>query len=165
MSLITILPSTPVDTQPMLRGWQLNPHGVPPALRQEDDSTMHLLDVDVWMWVQVIAPKTTAPAFRQMIWKLLQQPGQWVALVGNAHIPLPMGVTLQSSIRQPYEWGAHTVSTVPIGELALWLATSAGITTKRAQWLEHFAAQVASGEAHNEPAQASKPKKDAGEQR
>ena len=56
-------------------------------------------------------------------------------------------------------------STVPVGELVLWLATSAGITTEHAQWLKHFAAHVASGEAHNEPAQASKPKKDAGEQR
>ena len=51
-----------------------------------------------------------------------------------------------------------------MGELVLWLATSAGITTEHAQWLEHFAARVASGEAHNEPARASKPKKDAGEQ-
>ena len=32
------------------------------------------------------------------------------------------------------------------------------------QWLEHFAARVALGEAHNGPVQASKPKKDAGEQ-
>ena len=55
-------------------------------------------------------------------------------------------------------------STVPVGELALWLAESAGITTEHAQWIEHFAAHVASGEAHNGPAWASKPKKDAGEQ-
>ena len=33
-----------------------------------------------------------------------------------------------------------------------------------AQWLKHFAAQVALREAHNGPAWASKPKKDAGEQ-
>ena len=71
MSLITILPSTPVDTQPMLRSWQLNPHRVPPPVCQEDDGTLHLLDVDVWMRVQAIVPKTAAPAFRQMIWKLL----------------------------------------------------------------------------------------------
>ena len=58
----------------------------------------------------------------------------------------------------------HTASTVPIGELAIWLAEYAGITTERAQWLEHFAARVASGEVHNGPAWASKPKKDAGEQ-
>ena len=64
-----------------------------------------------------------------------------------------------------YEWGAHTASTVPVGELALWLAESASITTERAQWIEHFAARVASGEAHNGPVRASKPKKDAGEQR
>ena len=35
---------------------------------------------------------------------------------------------------------------------------------QRAQWIEHFAARVASGEAHNGPVRASKPKKDAGEQ-
>ena len=75
-----------------------------------------------------------------------------------------MGDTLQSSIKRPYKWGTHMSSTVPAGELALWLATSAGITTEHAQWLKHFAACVASGEAHNEPAWASKPKKDAGEQ-
>ena len=55
--------------------------------------------------------------------------------------------------------------TVPVGELALWLAESAGITTEHAQWIEHFAARVALGKAHNGPARASKPKKDAGEQR
>ena len=72
--LITILPTTPVDTQPLLQGWQLNPDGVPPAVRQEDNGTMHLLDVDIWMWVQVIAPKVAAPAFKWVIWKLFQQP-------------------------------------------------------------------------------------------
>ena len=126
---------------------------------------MHLLDVDIWMWVQAIAPKTATPAFRQMIWKLFQQPGQWAALVGTSYIPPPIGDTLRSSIRRSYEWGVHTASTVPVGELALWLAESAGITTERAQWIEHFAACVALGEAHNGPAPASKPKKDAGEQR
>ena len=67
VSLITILPTTPVDTQPLLRGWQLNPDGVPPTVRQEDDRTMHLLDIDIWMWVQAIAPKTATPAFQRMI--------------------------------------------------------------------------------------------------
>ena len=75
VSLITILLSTPVDTQPMLRSWQLNSHRIPPAIRQEDNSTMHLLNVDIWMWVQAIAPKTAAPTFRLMIWKLFQGNG------------------------------------------------------------------------------------------
>ena len=78
---------------------------------------------------------------------------------------IPNRDTLRSSIRRPFDWGAHMASTVPIGELEIWLAEYAGITTERAQWLEHFAARVASGEAHNRPAWASKPKKDAGEQR
>ena len=105
--LITILPTTPVDTQPLLRGWQLNPDGVPPAVCQEDDGTMNLLDVDIWMWVQVIAPNVAAPTFKQVIWKLFQQPGHWAVLVGNQHIPPPVGDTLWSLIRQSYEWGAH----------------------------------------------------------
>ena len=92
--LITILPTAPVDTQPLLRGWQLNPDGVPPAVCQEDNGTMNLLNVDIWMWVQVIAP-----TFKWVIWKLFQQPGHWAALVGNQHIPPPMGDTLWSSIR------------------------------------------------------------------
>ena len=117
--LITILPTTPVDTQPLLQGWQLNPDRVPPAVRQEDNGTMHLLDVDIWMWVQVIAPKLAAPAFKRVIWKLFQQPGQWAALVGDHHIPPPMGDTPRSSIRRPFAWGTHTASTVPIGELAI----------------------------------------------
>ena len=116
------------------------------------------------MWVQAIAPKTATPAFRRMIWKLFQQPGQWAALVGTSYIPPPIGDTLRSSIQRPYEWGVHMASTVPVEELALWPAESAGITTERAQWIEHFAARVALGEAHNGPARASKPKKDAGEQ-
>ena len=110
VSLITILPTTPVDTQPLLRGWQLNPDGVPPAIHQEDDGTMHLLDVDIWMWVQAIAPKTATPAFQRMIWKLFQQPGQWATLVGTSYIPPPIGDMLRSSIRRPYEWGVHTAS-------------------------------------------------------
>jgi hypothetical protein len=32
VSLITMLPTTPVDTLDLLRGWQLNPHRVPPAI-------------------------------------------------------------------------------------------------------------------------------------
>ena len=55
---------------------------------------MHLLDVDIWMWVQAIAPKTATPAFWRMIWKLFQQPGQWAALVGTSYIPPPIGDTL-----------------------------------------------------------------------
>jgi hypothetical protein len=52
VSLITVLPTTPVDTLAMIRGWQLNLHGVPPAVQQESDGTMNLHDIDVWMWLQ-----------------------------------------------------------------------------------------------------------------
>jgi hypothetical protein len=43
--LITVLPSTPVDTIAMIKGWQLNPHGVPPVVQQESDGTINLHDV------------------------------------------------------------------------------------------------------------------------
>ena len=42
---------TPEDMLVMLHSWQHNPEGVPAAIRQEDDSSLNLSDVDIWMWL------------------------------------------------------------------------------------------------------------------
>ena len=56
VTLIKIPATTPADTLLLLRGWQVNPDGVPPAVCQEEDGSMNLLDVDIWLWIQTIAP-------------------------------------------------------------------------------------------------------------
>ena len=45
---------TPNDMQLMLSLWQCNPEGVPTAIRQEDDGSLNLSDVDIWMWLKII---------------------------------------------------------------------------------------------------------------
>ena len=39
----------PDDMQSMLYLWQHNPEGVPTAIRQEDDRSLNLSDVDIWI--------------------------------------------------------------------------------------------------------------------
>jgi hypothetical protein len=70
VSLITTLPTTPVDTLELLKGWQLNPHRILPAIRQESDGTMNLHDVDIWMWLQKVTPKKNSSGFRKSLWAL-----------------------------------------------------------------------------------------------
>ena len=40
---------TPDDMQSMLSSWQHNPEGVPTAIHQEDDGSLNLSNVDIWM--------------------------------------------------------------------------------------------------------------------
>ena len=47
---------TPNDMQSMLSSWQCNPEGVPTAIRQEDDGSLNLSEVDIWMWLKLITP-------------------------------------------------------------------------------------------------------------
>ena len=42
--------------QAMLFLWQYNPEGVPPTIQQEDDGSLNLSDVDIWMWLKIITP-------------------------------------------------------------------------------------------------------------
>jgi hypothetical protein len=103
VSLITVLPTTPVDTLELIKGWQLNPHGVPPIVRQESDGTMNLHDVDIWMWLQKATPKKSSSIFRKSIWKLFQQSGRWCKLVSNQCVPSPIGDTFHASIMEVYD--------------------------------------------------------------
>ena len=47
---------TPDNLQLMLYAWQHNPEGVPTAIRQEDDGSLNLSNVDIWMWLKIITP-------------------------------------------------------------------------------------------------------------
>ena len=40
---------TPNDMWSMLYSWQHNPEGVPTTIRQEDDGSLNLSDVDIWI--------------------------------------------------------------------------------------------------------------------
>ena len=48
----------------MMQTWLMNEAACPPAVRQEADNTLNLLDVDFWLWYQKVTPKGMARAFR-----------------------------------------------------------------------------------------------------
>jgi hypothetical protein len=160
-SLITTLPTTPVDTLALLKGWQLNPHRVLPAVRQESDGTMNLHDVDVWMWLQKVTPKKNSSVFRKSLWALFQQPGRWFQWVSDLRIPSPTGDTFRASVMEAYDWGDRHPRDHSEQELAQWLMQHSGIDIARADLLDVFAECLASGTAHNHPARLGKCKQGA----
>ena len=104
-TLMKILATTPADTLPLLRGWQVNPDGVPPAIHQEEDGLMNLLNVDIWLWMQTIAPSIAPVVFKWVLWKIFQEKGQWATLTKGITPPSLVGDTLRSSIKCQFDWG------------------------------------------------------------
>jgi hypothetical protein len=158
VSLITVLPSTPVDTLEMIRGWQLNPHGVLPVVQQESDGTMNLHNVDIWMWLQNATPKKCSPMFRKSLWTLFQQSGRWCELASDQRVPPPIGDTFCTSIMEAYDWGDRHPRDHSEKELAQWLRQHGGINISRAALPKIFAERLASGLVCNHPAMLGKRK-------
>ena len=52
-SCFKIREDTPKDMQAMLSLWQHNPEGVPTTIQQEDDGSLNLSHVDIWLGKQV----------------------------------------------------------------------------------------------------------------
>ena len=71
----TIREDTPDDMQSMLHAWQHNPEGVPTAIRQEDDGSLNLSDVDIWMWLKIITP-SKGVMMRQRLMQLFGEASQ-----------------------------------------------------------------------------------------
>ena len=57
----------------------------PPAVRQEPDNMLNLLDVDFWLWYQKVTPKGMAHAFRIRFWEMFNAPGMYDILTDNQY--------------------------------------------------------------------------------
>ena len=67
---------TPDNMQSMLHAWQHNPEGVPTTIQQEDDRSLNLSDVDIWMWLKIITP-SKGVMIRQQLMQLFGEASQW----------------------------------------------------------------------------------------
>ena len=56
-TLFVIQPGIVKDLTSMMQTWLMNEAACPPAVRQEPDNTLNLLDVDFWLWYQKVTPK------------------------------------------------------------------------------------------------------------
>ena len=92
----TIREDTPNNMQSMLHAWQRNPEGVPTAIRQEDEGSLNLSDVDIWMWLKIITP-SKGVMIRQQLMQLFGEAGQWASLVNASKLPAPHSSELRSS--------------------------------------------------------------------
>ena len=63
-ALFVIPPGIAKELTSMMQTWLMNEAACPPAVRQEPDNTLNLLDVDFWLWYQKITPKGMAHAFK-----------------------------------------------------------------------------------------------------
>ena len=82
--------------QSMLHAWQHNPKGVPTTIQQEDDGSLNLSDVDIWMWLKIITP-SKGVMIRQWLMQLFGEASQLASLVDASKLLAPHGSKLRSS--------------------------------------------------------------------
>ena len=87
---------TPDDMQSILHAWQHNPKGVPTTIRQEDDVSLNLSNVDIWMWLKIITP-SKGVMIRQWLMQLFGEAGQWASLVDASKLLAPLSSELCNS--------------------------------------------------------------------
>ena len=69
----------------MMQTWLMNEAACPPAVRQDPDNTLNLLDVDFWLWYRKVMPKGMAHAFRIRFWEMFNAPGTYDILTDNQY--------------------------------------------------------------------------------
>jgi hypothetical protein len=139
------------DIVTMLCDWQHNPEGVPLLICGESDGMLNISDIDVWMWLKKLSPKsqpTNATMWASLI-SLFSEPGRLSSLVDAQGCLTPQAETLRASIMSPFPIAGHDTSTIPLSELARWLARYGGLTPDRVPHIEAYIARFLSKEACN----------------
>jgi hypothetical protein len=139
------------DIVTVLPGWRHNPKCVPLPIHNESDGTLNISDIDVWMWLKKLSP-TSQPlstSLRAPLMNLFSDLGGWNDLVNSQECLTPQGDTLRSSIMLPFPIKGRDMSTIPLGELARWLACCSGLTSDRVPRIEAYVVRLLSKEAHN----------------
>ena len=108
---------SPDDMQSMLHAWQRNPEGVPTTIRQEDDGSLNLSDVDIWMWLKIITP-SKGVMIRQQLMQLFGEASQWASLVDTSKLPAPHSSKLRNSTQTEYKFVSLLKVDMPLKDLA-----------------------------------------------
>ena len=146
---------TPDDMQSMLSLWQHNPEGVPTTIQQEDDRSLNLSDVDIWMWLKLITP-SKGMMIRQQLMQLFGEAGQWASLIDTSKLPAPHSSELCNSTRTEYKFMSLLKADMPLKDLAIWLGKYAGVTLTCAAKIEEYAAHALAKMAHSSASRLGK---------
>jgi hypothetical protein len=135
----------------VLHSWLHNPKGVPLPIHGESDGNLNISDIDVWMWLKKLSPKSQPVnvSLKAPLISLFSEPGQWSDLINPQECLTPQGDTLRSSITSPFPIGGHNTSTIPLGELARWLTRCSGLTPERVPRIKAYGSHLLSKEVYN----------------
>ena len=139
----------------MLSLWQLNPKGVPATICQEDDGSLNLYDVDIWMWLKVITP-TKGMMMRQQLMQLFGEAGQWASLVDVSKLPAPCSSELCNSAWTEDKSGTQLTADMLLKDLAIWLGKQVGVTLTHTAKVEEYAACALAKTAHSSTSRLGK---------
>ena len=107
----------------------MNKAACPPAVRQEPDNTLNLLDVDFWLWYQKVTPKGMARAFRIRFWETFNVPRMYDIQTENQY-KLSNSNDGCMQLRAPTtcpEWNEGTDKDITVLH---WLRKKAGLTSE-----------------------------------
>ena len=113
----------------MMQTWLMNKAACPPAVRQEPDNTLNLLDVDFWLWYQKVTPKGMAHAFRIRFWEMFSTPRTYDILTEHQY-KLPNSNDGCMWLRAPTtcpEWNEGMDEDIAVLH---WLSKNAGLTSE-----------------------------------
>ena len=139
----------------MLHAWQHNPAGVPTAIRQEDDGSLNLSNVDIWMWLKLITP-SKGVIIRQRLMQLFGEAGQWASLVNTSKLPAPHSSKLCSSTRTEYKFMSLLRVDMLLKDLATWLGQYVGVTLTHTIKIEEYVAHALAKRAHSSASRLGK---------
>ena len=139
----------------MLSLWQHNPEGVPTTIQQEDDGSLNLSDVDIWMWLKFITP-TKGVMMRQQLMQLFGEAGQWASLVDVSELPAPCSSKLHNSSWTEYKSRSQPTANMLLKDLAIGLGKQVGVTLTHMARVEEYAACALAKMAHSSASQLGK---------
>ena len=139
----------------MLSSWQHYPEGVPTAIQQEDDGSLDLSNVDIWMWLKLITP-SKGVMIRQWFMQLFGEASQWASLVNASKLPAPCSSKLRSSTQTEYKFMLQLKADMSLKDLAIWLGKYVGVTLTCMAKIEEYAAYALAKTAHSSASQLGK---------
>ena len=124
-----IQPGITKELTSMMQTWLMNEAACPPAVRQEPDNTLNLLDVDFWLWYQKVTPKGMAHAFKIRFWETFNAPGTYDILTDNQY-KLPNSNDGCMWLRAPTTCPEWNEGTEDDEKVLHWLSQNAGLTSE-----------------------------------
>ena len=138
----------PNDMRLMLCSWQHNPEGIPTAIQQEDDRSLNVSDVDIWIWLKCVTP-SKGVMVRQWLMQLFGEAGQWASLVDASKLPAPSSSELRNAPRAEHKFVSLLTADMPLKDLAIWLGKYVGVTLTRTAKIEEYVTHALAKTAHS----------------